>query len=311
MFIAESIEASSSAISMRGCLPSHVSQANQYGTATTESCESSGQNSDVRVGQTPARLNGQTPAYSVAFGPFRLCPRQRLFLERDKPVRLGSRALDILIALVERPGELVTKQDLVARVWQGLVVEDGNLKVHVAALRRTLRDGKDGNRYICTVPGRGYCFVAPVVRRDVRTSNAVTERSYDAWSELASASVDDLIHALATQLSQQQFITVVGAGDMAKDMFLAAALMGHYRHGVRYIDLEVVKDPLLVPDITAAAIGLDVGSGDALADAAAFLKDKHLLLVLDNCKHVVAASTAFAASVLASAPNVRILAISR
>jgi DNA-binding winged helix-turn-helix (wHTH) protein len=100
----------------------------------------------------------------VSFGPFHLFPTQRLLLEGETPLRLGSRALDILIALVERPGELVCKRELMARVWPDTVVEEGNLKVHVAALRRALADGQDGHRYLATIPGRGYRFVAPVVR---------------------------------------------------------------------------------------------------------------------------------------------------
>ena len=101
----------------------------------------------------------------VSFGPFRLFPTQRLLLEGETPLRLGSRALDILIALVERPGELVCKKELMARVWPDTVVEEGNLKVHVAALRRALADGQAGHRYLATIPGRGYRFVAPVVSR--------------------------------------------------------------------------------------------------------------------------------------------------
>jgi DNA-binding winged helix-turn-helix (wHTH) protein len=98
----------------------------------------------------------------ISFGPFRLLPAQFLLLERDKPVPLGSRAMHILIVLLERPGELVTKQELMARVWPNLFVEPANLTVHVSALRRTLRDGRNGNRFIINIPGRGYCFVAPV-----------------------------------------------------------------------------------------------------------------------------------------------------
>src|SRR6266851_2162831 len=109
---------------------------------------------------------GDPAAPSIAFGPFRLCPRQRLLLEEDKPLRLGSRALDILIALVERPGELVSKRELIARVWPDTVVVEANLTVNVAALRRALGDGHDGNRYLVNVPGRGYCFVAPVEIRE-------------------------------------------------------------------------------------------------------------------------------------------------
>jgi DNA-binding winged helix-turn-helix (wHTH) protein len=98
----------------------------------------------------------------VSFGRFRLLPAQFLLLEGDKPVPLGSRAMHILIVLLERPGELVTKQELMARVWPNLFVEPANLSVHVSALRRALRDGRDGNRFIINIPGRGYCFVMPI-----------------------------------------------------------------------------------------------------------------------------------------------------
>ena len=98
----------------------------------------------------------------VSFGPFRLLPTQFLLLEGDKPVSLGSRALEILTVLLERPGELVTKQEFMARVWPDVFVEPANLTVHMSALRRTLRDGRDGNRFIINVPGRGYSFVASV-----------------------------------------------------------------------------------------------------------------------------------------------------
>ena len=98
----------------------------------------------------------------VSFGPYRLFPAQLLLLHGDKPVPLGSRAMHILIVLLERPGELVTRQELMARVWPNLFVEPANLTVHISALRRALRDGRDGNRFVINIPGRGYCFVAPV-----------------------------------------------------------------------------------------------------------------------------------------------------
>ena len=104
---------------------------------------------------------GATPT-KVSFGPFRLLPTQFLLLEAGKPVPLGSRALQILIVLLERPGELVSKQELMARVWPNVFVEPANLTVHISALRRMLRDGRDGNRFIINIPGRGYSFVAPV-----------------------------------------------------------------------------------------------------------------------------------------------------
>jgi len=109
----------------------------------------------------PSKPAGATTS-EVSFGPFRLLPAQFLLMEGDQPVPLGSRALHILIVLLERPGQLVTRQELVARVWQNLFVESSNLSVQISALRRALRDGRDGNRLIINIPRRGYCFVAPI-----------------------------------------------------------------------------------------------------------------------------------------------------
>jgi DNA-binding winged helix-turn-helix (wHTH) protein len=87
-------------------------------------------------------------------------------------VSLGSRALEILTVLLERPGELVSKHELMARVWPNVFVEPANLTVHMSALRRTLRDGRDGNRFIINVPGRGYSFVASVETSGRQTADA-------------------------------------------------------------------------------------------------------------------------------------------
>src|SRR5471030_3153748 len=101
---------------------------------------------------------------SISFGPFRLLASQRLLLEGDRPVRLGSRAFDILVALLEHPGEVVDKEDLIARAWPTIFVEEANLKIQVSALRRALGDGQGDNRYVATIVGRGYNFVAPIRR---------------------------------------------------------------------------------------------------------------------------------------------------
>ena len=106
--------------------------------------------------------SADVPPTKVSFGPFCLLPTQFLLLEGDKVVPLGSRALEILIVLVERRGELVSKQDVTARIWPNLFVDPSNLPQQVSALRRALRDGQDGNRFIINVKGRGYRFVASV-----------------------------------------------------------------------------------------------------------------------------------------------------
>src|ERR1700739_4253137 len=106
--------------------------------------------------------SADVPPTKVSFGPFCLLPTQFLLLEGDKPVPLGSRALEILIALLERRGELVSRQELVARVWPNVFVEPITLRVHISALRRALRDGRNGTRFIVNIHGRGYCFVSSV-----------------------------------------------------------------------------------------------------------------------------------------------------
>ena len=108
-----------------------------------------------------------------AFGPFRLHPAERLLLKEETPVRLGSRALEILFTLVERAGETVLKDQLIARVWPDTVVGEAALRVHVTALRKALGDGRDGQRFIVNIPSQGYVFVAPVrSARRVRDSQA-------------------------------------------------------------------------------------------------------------------------------------------
>ena len=116
---------------------------------------------NLRVPTTEARIKGSSAA-AILFGNFCLMPTQRLLSKAGEPVRLGSRALDILIALVERHGELVTKRELMSIVWPGITVVEANLAVHISALRRALRDGQAGIRYLVNIPGQGYRFIAPI-----------------------------------------------------------------------------------------------------------------------------------------------------
>ena len=100
----------------------------------------------------------------MSFGPFSLVASERLLTREGAPVELGARALDIFIALVSRPNEVVSKKELLARVWPDVTVEENSLRFHIVSLRKALGDGKDGARYITTLAGRGYCFVAPISR---------------------------------------------------------------------------------------------------------------------------------------------------
>src|ERR1700730_8380043 len=157
---------------------------------------------------------------TFSFGPFCLLPTQRLLLESGKPLRLGSRALDILITLVERPGELVGKEELMARVWPNMFVEPANLTVHVAALRRVLGDGRAGNRYLVNIPGRGYRFVASVAVGEAQSSpsQTVTRKDKHNLPTQVTRLVGraETIRALAGQLSEKRFLTIVGPGGIGK-----------------------------------------------------------------------------------------------
>src|ERR1700679_2321864 len=110
------------------------------------------------------RESGPPTKVVLSFGPFSLLPNERLLTRDGVAVPLGGRTLDTLIALVSLPNEVVSKRDLMARVWPDVTVEEGSLRFHVAELRKALGDGKGGARYITTLAGRGYCFVAPITR---------------------------------------------------------------------------------------------------------------------------------------------------
>src|ERR1700741_3452650 len=158
---------------------------------------------------------------AISFGPYRLLPAQRLLLEGDKPVRLGSRAFDILAVLVERAGEVVGKEQLIARAWPQTVVEDSNLKIQMSALRRALGDGQGGNRYVITVPGRGYNFVAPVQRAETLRAAPAPPLPSTTPHNLPFAVTrmigrDDAMAALVARLSRQRLVTIVGAGGIGK-----------------------------------------------------------------------------------------------
>src|SRR6266704_6070650 len=156
---------------------------------------------------------------AISFGPFRLLAAQRLLLEGDNPVRLGSRAFDILAALVERPGEVVGKQELIARAWPQTFVEDANLKIQVSALRRALGDGQGGHRYVVTVPGRGYNFVAPVLHEEparVALPPAVALAHNLPLAMTRMIGREDAVAALVSRLSRERLLTIVGPGGIGK-----------------------------------------------------------------------------------------------
>jgi len=255
----------------------------------------------------------------LSFGPFHLVASERLLTKAGAPVEIGSRALDILIALISMPNEVVSKKELMSRVWPDVIVEESSLRFHVANLRKTLGDGKEGARYITTLPGRGYCFVAQVSQRStlsdyapVRATNFTHANLPGRMSRMVGR--DDDVLKLSAHLNASRFVTIVGAGGVGKTT--VAIAVGHhlieaFAGAVVFVDLGMLGDPDLVTTAVASMLGLAVQSDDATPNLVAYLRDKRILLILDTCEHLIEAVANLAANIVDVSPQVHILATSR
>jgi len=259
------------------------------------------------------------PDSAFSFGPFRLLVAQRLLLEGNKPVRLGSRAFEILVALVERAGKLVGKDELVARVWPQTFVEESNLKIQISTLRRALGDGQGGHRYILTIPGQGYNFVAPVTLEAPSAdppAPAIAPAGVHNLPFVVTRMIgrEAAVTSIVSRLLRERMITIVGPGGIGKTtvaLAVAERLIHEYEHGIWMIDLAPVGEARLVPSAVATVLGLEIRSEHPLPTLASALRDRRMLLLLDNCEHVIDAAASLATAILSQAPHVTILATSR
>jgi predicted ATPase/DNA-binding winged helix-turn-helix (wHTH) protein len=260
------------------------------------------------------------PNHIVSFGPFSLFVAERLLKKGEEPVLVGGRALDILIALVERAGQILSRRELISRVWSDITVEEANLRVHVAALRKALGDGRDGARFVVNVPGRGYCFVAPVTRpsgeRSLPPAETPAAHSLKNLPSRLTRMVgrDGIVRTLSSQLMVWRFASIVGPGGIGKTtvaVSVAHMLAECFSGAVFFIDLAPLTDPQLVPTAVASALGLTVQTQDPLVSLLAFIGDRKILLVLDNCEHVIDVAAPLAERVVSEAPHVHVLATSR
>jgi len=262
------------------------------------------------------------------FGPFRLCPEQRVLFRAETPLRLGSRAKEILFALVERAGETVKKAELIARVWPNVVVEEGALRVHIAALRKALGEGQLNTRYVENVNGHGYRFVAKVHR--VRTTGSriphVDGAQCPACLHAAHSPVlgrEDDLQALPGRLRQRRLVTLVGPGGVGKTALALAAAMrmdAEYSDGIRFVDCGAIKSTGLAAAV-AASCGASAGDRAASAPMSRAhnasrldltpLKHKRVLIVLDGCEQVIDDAATLAEAILTQTSLVGILATSR
>ncbi|UFZ02771.1 helix-turn-helix transcriptional regulator [Bradyrhizobium ontarionense] len=254
---------------------------------------------------------------AVSFGPFRLFPKSRL-LERDgAPLHVGGRALDILICLAERAGEVVDKRELVKRVWADVNVDEGSLRFHIAALRKALGDGGEGSRYVVNVPGRGYCFAVPLWRpaplEDRPTEIASSVRVLPA--PLARMiGRDDAVEKITSELSLHRFVTIVGPGGIGKTsvaLAVAHRQLAAFDGQVSFVDFGAVTDARLVPGSIASALGLTVNSEDPIPGLLTFLRSRQMLLVFDSCEHLLDELAPLAERLVREAPSLHVMATSR
>ncbi len=280
---------------------------------------------------------------------FELRPAQRALWVDGQATDLGARAFDVLLVLVELRQRMVSKQELLDRVWPGLVVEENNVAVQISSLRRVL-----GGDVIATVPGRGYRFTAPVqVVSDAALVDGLTAPStvtttatpalrpspaprpappaeaqaMDAANTGGAASktnlprvlpalrgrVDDLA-ALGALVAQHSLVSVVGAGGMGKSLLTQHLLYERrdsYAHGVCWVEMAAVTDPITLPGVIAAALGVRPGVGEPLAALAAALAPLQTLVALDNAEHLLADVAHVADALLEAAPGLRLVVTSQ
>ncbi|MEM5429669.1 winged helix-turn-helix domain-containing protein [Cupriavidus oxalaticus] len=286
---------------------------------------------------------------TLNFGPFCLLPRKRVLLESGVPVRLGSRAFDLLVALVERAGEVVSNAELIARVWPNVVIEPGALRVHLAGLRKVLGDGRESQRYIVNVPAQGYCFVAEVSQFAEAAHESASAPGAGATMDrtdmpavpaapasplAAPASVtsdlplalplpaqlarvigrDEVVADLIRELPLRRCVTVTGPAGMGKTtVALAAArqLSDSFARQTVFVNLAPLNDPALVTNTVTAALGVPALESASLRSLLAYLRNRRILIVLDNCEHVIEAAAELAEALLTGAPEVHLLATSR
>ena len=252
-----------------------------------------------------------------AFGPFRFIPFERRLLRGAEPLQLGSRAKEILLVLIEHAGDIVGKHELIERVWPDSVVEEGALRVHMAALRKTLVDGK--TRYVENVHGLGYKFSAPLTRIEVT-------RSVSAAAEVQAATDDlpipltrmigraEVLSMVATRLPERRFMTITGPAGIGKTTVAVAAadaLRASYPYGVRYIDLASIATAELIGGLFTSRLEVEVIGNDPMPSLLAHLRERPVLILLDNCDHLVEAVAHQVEQLLGGVPDLHILATSR
>src|SRR3984893_10709293 len=194
-------------------------------------------------------MDGTVVHRNLRFGPFELSISERVLRRDGRNLPLGGRALDILIYLADRPGEVIAKQELMDHVWSDVTVEEGSIRVHVAAIRKALGDGQFGNRYIANIKGRGYSFVGTVVPlgSDTESRNAkFRHKGRLPVRPIMMIGRETVVSEVSDKLRKERFVTLLGPGGIGKTTIALAvgrAAAEEFGGGVYFVELESLTDP--------------------------------------------------------------------
>src|SRR5260370_2872102 len=253
----------------------------------------------------------------LKFGPFELSIGERLLRREGVVLPLGSRALDILIYLAERPGELIAKRELIDHVWSDVIVEEGSLRVHVAAIRKALGDGEFGNRYIANIKGRGYSFVGNVVSRAGGTESGNTmfrQQGRLPVRPIMMIGRETVVGEVSEKLRNERFVTLLGAGGIGKTTIALAvgrAAAEEFGGKVHFVDLESLTDPRHVAGAVATSLGLALKSRYPRVELLDLGRSQKLLISLDSCEHVIEAVASLAEQLYRQTEEIHVLTTSR
>ncbi len=260
-------------------------------------------------------MSGAAAYGKLKFGPFELSIGERLLRREGVVLPLGGRALDILIYLAERPGEVIAKQELIDHVWSDVTVEEGSLRVHVAAIRKALGDGQFGTRYIANIKGRGYSFVGTVFLAGGTESRNAKFRQQGRLPArpLMMIGRETVVSEVSDKLRDQQFVTLLGPGGIGKTTIASAvgrAVAEEFGGKVHFVDLESLTDPRHVAGTVATSLGLALKSKDPSLELVDLVRSRKLLIIFDSCEHVIEAVASLAEQLYQQTEEVHVLTTS-